>query len=89
MRALTEHADALGYGLANLQHVYAPERIIVGGGVSALFDLLQPGMRRTLSARLLPGFTPAAIVPAALGDEAGVIGAAFRAREAARARPEP
>ena len=74
---LAEHAELLGYGLANLQHVYAPDRIVVGGGLSALLDLMEADIDRTLRERLLPGFVPASIVRSALGDDAGLVGAAL------------
>ena len=82
LKALCDHAELLGIGLANLQHVYAPDRIVVGGGVSALLDLMQEDLQRTLRARLLPGFAPASVVRAALGDDAGLVGAAWQARRA-------
>lgn len=76
----------LGVGLANLAAALDPGRFVVGGGVSAAGDLLlapaQDAFRRTLTGR---GFRPEAqIVPAALGNEAGLIGAADLARAVAR-----
>ncbi|MEY9948151.1 glucokinase [Kitasatospora sp. GAS1066B] len=76
----------LGVGLANLAAALDPGRFVVGGGVSAAGDLLlapaQDAFRRTLTGR---GFRPEAqIVPAALGNEAGLIGAADLARALAR-----
>jgi glucokinase len=82
---LEEMGDLLGVGFANLQHCYACERIVVGGGVSALLPLMRTRVEATLRARLLPGFRPAVILPAALGDDAGLVGAAMTARES-RAR---
>ncbi len=84
LRLLAEHAELLGYGLTNLQHVYSPDRIVVGGGVSALLDLMQEGIERTMRERLLPGFIPASVVRAALADDAGMVGAAFAARHAGK-----
>jgi glucokinase len=73
---LHRHGVLLGYGLANLQHVYAPDRIVVGGGLSALLEPMRDAMTKTVRERLLPGFRPAVFVAAALGDDAGMIGAA-------------
>jgi glucokinase len=84
---LAEFARFLGMGFANIQHCYSPSRIIMGGGMSALFDLLQAEMASALRAGLLPGFPPAEIVEAALGDDAGLVGAAMIAREADRLQP--
>ncbi|GAA1275951.1 ROK family glucokinase [Kitasatospora nipponensis] len=76
----------LGVGLANLAAALDPGRFVIGGGVSAAGDLLlapaQDAFRRTLTGR---GFRPEAeIVHAALGNEAGLIGAADLARAVAR-----
>ncbi|WP_372495663.1 ROK family glucokinase [Kitasatospora humi] len=76
----------LGVGLANLAAALDPGRFVIGGGVSAAGDLLlgpaQDAFRRTLTGR---GFRPEAqIVPAALGNNAGLIGAADLARAVAR-----
>ncbi|UER54614.1 ROK family glucokinase [Kineosporiaceae bacterium SCSIO 59966] len=72
----------LGEGLASIVAVLDPAVIVVGGGVSAAGDLLlQPtraAFRRQLTAR---GYRPEPrIVPALLGNDAGVIGAADLAR---------
>jgi glucokinase len=83
---LAAHAEIIGVGLANLQHLYSPDLFVIGGGLSALLDLLLEGIATTLAARLLPGFRPAAIAAAALGDDAGVVGAAEVARASWQAR---
>ncbi|WP_232246435.1 ROK family glucokinase [Kitasatospora mediocidica] len=76
----------LGVGLANLAAALDPGRFVIGGGVSAAGDLLlapaQDAFRRTLTGR---GFRPEAqLARAALGNEAGLIGAADLARSVAR-----
>ena len=73
---LAEEARLLGRGFANLAHLYAPERIIMGGGVAQAFDLLAPRIRAEFDAEAMPPFRTVEIVPAALGDNAGLIGAA-------------
>jgi glucokinase len=78
----TEVGQWLGVGIANLAAAHDPGLFVVGGGVSAAGDLLlEPArttFRRTLTGR---GYRPEArIVQAALGNEAGLIGAADRAR---------
>lgn len=72
----------LGVGLANLAAAFDPGRFVIGGGVSAAGELLlQPArgaFHRQLTGR---GYRPEAeIVAAALGNEAGLIGAADLAR---------
>jgi glucokinase len=76
----------LGVGLAGLTAAFDPSCIIVGGGVSAaghlLLDETRMAFSRTLTGR---GFRPEPIiVGAALGPDAGFIGAADMARSAAR-----
>ncbi|MDS1270294.1 ROK family glucokinase [Lipingzhangella sp. LS1_29] len=72
----------LGLGLANLAAAFDPELIIVGGGVSDADDLLLGPARRTYLRNLTGrGFRPQAPVrAAALGNDAGMIGAAELAR---------
>jgi len=72
----------LGEGTASIAAVLDPAVVLVGGGVSAAGDLLLEPMReafrRHLTAR---GHRPElAIRPAALGNEAGMVGAADLAR---------
>ncbi|SDU57075.1 glucokinase [Jiangella alkaliphila] len=79
----------LGVGLANLAAAFDPGLFVIGGGVSDVGDLLldpaRTTFRRTLTGR---GFRPEAkVVRAALGNDAGLIGAADLARrERARRR---
>ncbi len=79
-RLLAELAHHLGIGLANVQHCYAPSRIIIGGGMSGLLELLRDGVEKSLRAGLLPGFEPAEIRAAERGDDAGLVGAALMAQ---------
>jgi glucokinase len=72
----------LGRGLANLAAVIDPSMFVIGGGVSAAGEiLLRPAREEfahTLTGR---GFRPlASVVLAALGPEAGLVGAADLAR---------
>jgi glucokinase len=72
---------ALGRGLANACTILAPERIIIGGGVAAVLDLLRPTIEETIMRHaLLP--EPPRVVPAALGPRAGAVGAALWGVEA-------
>lgn len=76
----------LGVGIANLAAVLDPGLFVIGGGVSAAGDLLlQPArdsFARSLAGR---GHRPLArILPAALGNDAGLIGAADLARSSHR-----
>jgi glucokinase len=73
----TRAATYLGVGMANLLNIFNPERIVIGGGVSKAGEMLFEPVRRIARARAFerPG-RDAEIVPAALGDDVGVVGAA-------------
>ena len=73
----------LGVGVAGLVSAFDPELVVVGGGVSAVGDLLLAPARRALG-ESLQGTAYRAVpplVPAALGPEAGAVGAALLARD--------
>lgn len=73
---LRQEAEWLGVGFVNLLHLYAPECIVVGGGLGAALDLMQDDIDRAIQARALAPYRDVPIVPAALGGEAGLVGAA-------------
>jgi glucokinase len=70
-------AEAAGIGIANLAHLFSPEIVVVGGGVARAGELLLGPIRAAL-ARLGPRHlaTGIELVRAALGDDAGLAGAA-------------
>ncbi|OAN42669.1 sugar kinase [Microbacterium sp. H83] len=74
--------DALTLSLAQLTAVVAPEAVVIGGGLSraggALFDELRTRLAARLSFHRIPD-----LVPAELSGNAGILGAALRAREVA------
>lgn len=80
-------ATYLGVGVANLLNLLNPARVVIGGGVSKAGALLFEPVRRVARSRAFerPG-RDAEIVPAALGDDVGVIGAAAVAFQRAGAR---
>jgi glucokinase len=74
---LDEAVTYLGLGIANLANIFNPELIVVGGGLSKMGERLLEPVRRTLERRALPATAQAAkVVPAQLGDDVAVIGAA-------------
>ena len=87
---LGEIGQWLGVGIANLAAAFDPGLFVIGGGVSAAGDLLLEPARTTFRRQLTGrGYRPqAAIVGAALGNEAGLIGAADLARSDALARAQ-
>ncbi len=76
--ALVERAgEYLGAGLVTLVNIFDPELVVIGGGAAAAGELLLAPARRVLAARgLPPARDRVRIVPAALGADAGFIGAA-------------
>jgi glucokinase len=73
----------IGFGLANLACVLDPECIVLGGGLVGAGELWLDAARASF-AELVEGGSarePVAIVPAALGEQAGAIGAALAARQ--------
>lgn len=68
---------SVGIGVANLAHAFAPEVVVVGGGVGLVGDLLLEPVRSALHRYGPKGLRePIEIVPAVLGDDAGLVGAA-------------
>lgn len=68
----------LGMGLLNLIHILSPQRIILGGSVSLLGDLLLQPARDVIDEYVLDKrFIPESLImPAALGDDVCLYGAA-------------
>lgn len=69
-------ARAIAMGLVAVTHVLDPERIVIGGGVANALPVLAPLLRAQMDSRLMPPFRGVEIVPAALGDDSGLAGAA-------------
>ena len=75
----------LGIAMANLVNVFNPEMIVIGGGVSAAWELFAGYARAEVMKRAFS--VPAQrcqIVRAACGDDAGLLGAAWLAFDRAR-----
>ena len=73
---VAEEADWLGIGVVSLAHLFSPQKIIIGGGLANGFDLLLPGIARRLAEGAMPAFRDVEVVPAMLGDNPGLVGAA-------------
>jgi glucokinase len=66
----------LGAGIASVVNIFEPEVVVIGGGASAAGDLLLDPAREMVAQRSLrPSRDHVRIVPALLGEEAGMIGA--------------
>jgi glucokinase len=78
--------DQLGYwlgtGLASLTNTLNIQAVIIGGGVSASFDLLLPALRETIQQRCFPEIYQGLVIEKALlGDDAGLLGGAALATD--------
>jgi len=74
---LARVGEYLGAGLVTLVNIFNPEVIVIGGGAAAAGELLLGPARAVLRARgSLPARDQVRVVPAALGPDAGFIGAA-------------
>lgn len=72
----------LGVGLTNVIWLLNPDRIVIGGGVAKAGDLLFSHVLRTIQTRCEKTFWGKLdVVPATLGNDAGIIGAATLALE--------
>lgn len=69
----------LGVALASLANIFDPDVIIIGGGVSAVGDLMLDPAREELRSRALPPMNKTPVKVAELGGDAGMIGAAAMA----------
>lgn len=70
-------ARYFGVGLANLINIFNPAMIVIGGGLSNMGDrLLQPAYRAAEERTFPQAYGAVRFVPAALGRDSGVLGAA-------------
>lgn len=77
VRLFAEAGRYLGIAAASVANLLNLEAVIVGGGVASSLDLLLEAMEREVRARAFP--VPARrlrIIPAALGDDGGLLGSA-------------
>jgi glucokinase len=73
---LANEARWLGIGLVNLLHLYSPERLIIGGGVGSLLELMRADIERVIEERAMSAYRGVPVIAAELGRNAGLIGAA-------------
>lgn len=67
----------LGLGLTSLIYVLTPEAIVIGGGVSASAEFFLPSAIAEIEQRVMPTSREGLqIIPAELGNQAGIVGAA-------------
>jgi glucokinase len=82
LSVLEETARILGTAVASIVNLLNVEVVVLGGGVMAAGDLiLEPIREAVQKATVQPAFQGCRIVPAELGQDAGIIGAALLARD--------
>jgi predicted NBD/HSP70 family sugar kinase len=79
---LTETAEDLAFGLSHVVHLFHPEVILLGGGLSLVGEPLRAAVAAALPGFLMEVFQPGPEVRlAALGEDAVPVGALLLARE--------
>ena len=74
----TKMGEYIGFGLSSVINLLNPERIIIGGGVANAGDILLEPIRETIKKRAMKvAGSSVEIVPAQLGNNAGMIGASL------------
>jgi glucokinase len=79
---LKETGSIVGTAVASIVNLLNVEAVVIGGGLMAAGDLiLEPLREAAQKATVPPAFQCCRIVPAELGQDAGIIGAALLARD--------
>ncbi|MCU0500278.1 MAG: ROK family protein [Anaerolineae bacterium] len=76
VNAFQRAGSYLGLGIVNLLHMFNPRMVVLGGSVTKAGPLLFDPMWEMIRARAMPPYLEGlAIVPAALSDDVGLLGA--------------
>lgn len=78
--AISQYSGYLGRALGMLACALDPEAFVIGGGISAAFDLFGPELLEAYRAATLPTCADTPIVEATMGNLAGMVGAACHAK---------
>lgn len=77
-RLLRETVHQWATGIAGICYILNPERVILGGGIMAQQDLLEPMLKDSLKKELIPLiYDHTTVAFAQLGNDAGLIGALY------------
>jgi glucokinase len=86
-RILNETADDLAFGLSHVVHLFHPEVIVLGGGLSLVGEPLRAAVENAVRRFTMEAFAPGPPIRlAALGEDAVPVGALELARSVADAR---
>jgi len=73
-----EYGEYLGLGLVNLIHIFDPELVVIGGGISNAFEFFISSCLDVLSERVMSfSHRKVSVVKALLGEEASILGASY------------
>jgi glucokinase len=87
LRLWNDIGTEIGCALTSVIYIINPDAIVIGGGIAKAGDVLFGPIRRAIVTRTPPVFHERLrIVPAALGNDAGIIGSSLLALEAANAQ---
>lgn len=76
LKAITQIADNLSIGLANVINFLSPRFLIIGGFITEAWSLVEPMLLKNVSEHTLPGLSVSTrIVKNHYGDRSGLIGA--------------
>ena len=75
-RILLETTEDLAFGLSHVVHLFHPQRIILGGGLSGVGEPLRAEVARCLLPQIMDAFTPGPHISlTGLGEDAVLVGA--------------
>ena len=85
-KIVEDACEYLAISVVTMVHLLAPDVIVFGGGlIEAMEDVMLPEIKKRAQKRILPALRDVyKIAPAKLGDDAGVMGAAALAKQAAQ-----
>ena len=73
---IEDEGALLGQGFTSLLHLFSPDILVMGGGLSNEFETLSPIIQRYIAANAMAAFKDVPLVKAKLGGNSGLIGAA-------------
>jgi glucokinase len=76
-QVVEQYEKYLGVGITNIINIFQPQKVCIGGGISNEKETLVAPIRKFVSKEVYTDMgKPCEIVPAELGNDAGIIGAA-------------
>ena len=77
-KAVDAWEDSIASGIVSLIHIFEPEKVLIGGGVSAAGECIMSPLSEKIFSRIMPRFRDSLVIePAELQNDAGLIGAVY------------